>query len=382
MLDSHHRSVSGGTSKTGLVRVSEIYGAKDVESERSSAMLLPLSKSINKDKANIVAQSVVNSIVHVSLRNFSMQHEILLEPYTELIYPLYLSDVEWLKYFAKSHPLISQPGDITNWCFRIILDKTALILSAMTLETIVRKLREKHTGIFIVHTPEASPEIIIRIWIRSSMFKHRNIDEILHAKNMMDTILDTTIRGIKGIVRASVETISRKTVSATGEFINEDRLAISVVGTNIYQVSLNDNLDKDSIVSSSIGDTYLNFGIEAAREKMISETKAFMDDKTPNFRHLQIYADVFSQTGKMTTIERGGQNVRENNVFLSMTYGAPQQAITDASLENVQNNVYGVASHQLLGSTPQLGTLFNGVSIDEEFVKENIQSVDSFLDSL
>ena len=46
MLDSHHRSVQGGTNKSGLVRVQEIYGARGVEAEQSPAMLLPLRREL------------------------------------------------------------------------------------------------------------------------------------------------------------------------------------------------------------------------------------------------------------------------------------------------------------------------------------------------
>jgi hypothetical protein len=90
-----------------------------------------------------------------------------------------------------------------------------------------------------------------------------------------------------------------------------------------------------------------------------------------------------TRTGKVTSVERGGLGAREhNNVLLRMSYGAPIQVVTDATLANARSKVYGIAAPQLLGSIPQIGTLYNGLVIDEEFVRSNTKSVDSILDEL
>jgi hypothetical protein len=108
-----------------------------------------------------------------------------------------------------------------------------------------------------------------------------------------------------------------------------------------------------------------------------------MEDNTPNLRHLYLYADEMTRTGRVTSVERGGLGSREhNNVLLRMAYGAPIQVVTDATLANARCRVYGIAAPQLLGSIPQIGTLYNGLVVDEEFVRANTKSVDSILDDL
>ena len=44
--------------------------------------------------------------------------------------------------------------------------------------------------------------------------------------------------------------------------------------------------------------------------------------------------------------------------------------------------MYGVAAPQALGAIPRVGTLYNTVHVDEEFVRANVQSVDQVLDLL
>jgi len=65
-----------------------------------------------------------------------------------------------------------------------------------------------------------------------------------------------------------------------------------------------------------------------------------------------------------------------------MAYGDPISVLTDATLTCIKGRVYGIAAPQMLGSTPLIGTLYNGLVVDEDFVRENTKSVDSVLDEL
>jgi len=384
MLDSHHRSVAGGTNKSGLVRVSEIYGARAVSEEQSSAMMLPLRPEALGDASGalIVAQEIANSIEYVTLRRFTRQYDVLLEPYSALVYPAFAEDAAWITEFERGHPLVRPPGDLTNWCFRFILDKSSLVLKAVELELIVRRLRARHPGIYVVHTPEAVSEVVIRVWHRAVQFKRGGDDE-LRIRDLVEETLDTPVRGIRGILRATAERVPRMTVAADGALVREDRLVVSTLGTNLYHALLHSAVDSQAVISTSVGDTVKLFGIEAGRAKIISETRSFMEDNTPNLRHLYLYADEMTRTGRVTSVERGGLGAREhNNVLLRMAYGAPIQVVTDATLANARSRVYGIAAPQLLGAIPQIGTLYNGVIVDEDFVCANTKSVDSILDDL
>jgi hypothetical protein len=142
-------------------------------------------------------------------------------------------------------------------------------------------------------------------------------------------------------------------------------------------------VDSRGAISTSVGDTCKLLGIEAARTKIVSETRGFMEDGAPNLRHLFIYADEMTRTGRVTSIERGGLGAREHdNVLLRMSYGAPIQVVTDAALAGARSRVYGIAAPALLGSVPRIGTLYNTLVIDEAFVRANTKSVDSALDEL
>ena len=142
-------------------------------------------------------------------------------------------------------------------------------------------------------------------------------------------------------------------------------------------------MDPTCAISTSVGDTCRLLGVEAARAKIVSETRAFMEKNTPNLRHLFVYADEMTRTGRVTSIERAGLAAREPaNVLLRMAYGDPIRVVSDAALASARQRVYGISAPQLLGALPRVGTLFNSCTINEAFVRANTRSVDSVLDAL
>ena len=371
MLDSHHRSVAG-KGNSGMSRVQEIYGAKNMGAESSSTMMLTLLED-----NDVIAQRVANSIEILDFKRFIARYDTLLEPYDALLCPEFVDDQDWISRFEQSHPLISAPGDLMNWCYRIVLDKSSMALKNISLEIIVRKLRALNSGIYVVHTPEAVPEIIIRIWNRSSQFK-KDVDHEGRASVILNDILDTTIRGISGVIRADVDTTSRTIVDESGALVNINKTVIVTSGTNLYGVLMHPMIDSNRVISSSIGDTNRIFGIEAARTKIISETQAFTESDPT---HLHIYADEMTRTGVYTSFERGGLNVREhNNILLRMAFASPIKIATEAALANSYNPIYGLAGPQMVGTIPRVGSLYNEVVINCDFVTEKYTSSSGMLD--
>jgi hypothetical protein len=384
MLDSHHRSVGAGTSKSGVVRINEIYSTCSIDKEQTPSMIIPINKEVFTKNSNVntIIQDIANSIEYLTFEQFVKNKKILLEPYKKLIHPTYIDDIKWIKEFEQTHPLIKEPNDLTNWCFRFVIDKSSLVLKGVDLELIIQKLKAKYFNTFIVFTPEAYPEIVIRMWHKPSQKRGIIIEEIYN--KLMSEILETPIRGIKKIIQATVEEKSKYVVGENNAFVKEKYYIINTFGTNLYNVLLYNNIfDTSSICSNSIMDTYYIYGIEAARVKIINETRAIISDSNVNIRHLYIYADERTRTGRVTSIERGGLSSRErSNILLRASYQDPIRILIDAALNNVKSHVYGIAAPQLLGTIPKIGSVYNTIVIDEEFIKNNIKSVDDILENI
>ena len=380
MLDSHHRSVGGGTNKAGIIRPAEIFGAKPVEAEQSSEMLLRVKPEFETERAEVL--QIANQIELMVLERFVSAWDLLIEPWGAPVYPAFVNDQGWIDEFSSHHPLMVPP-ELTNWCVRFQLDRATMILKSMTLELIVERLRAKHPMTYIVHTPENVPQVVIRVYFRPAKFRRGAQDEDKVQEIVVKEILPTTIRGVPGIQTASVKEIKRHVIAPDGSITLTSIYAVLTVGTNIYGVLTNRRIDPLRIVSSSIGDTEKIYGVGAARNTIVREISRFMGSKAPNIRHLTLYADEMVNTGTVTSLERGGVNVRErDNVLLRMGMSAPTQVIQDAATTGASGRLHGIAPYLMTGRAPPLGTTWNNFSMDEEFVQENLESVDNVLDGL
>ena len=380
MLDSHHRSVSEGTNKNGLIRVREILGVKPVEDERSSEMLLRVDSKIEHNKARV--QEIANSIELMSLGRFVVVMKILFEPYGKTRNPDLKSDNIWIEEFETNHPLLRPPDDLTNWCMWFDLNRQTMILKSMSLELIVERLRAQHPNVYIIHSPENSNKVRIRAYIQDKFFKKEQSEE--KVEEFRQIFFNTVIRGVKGITNTKVEKINRHKVIEGGAVeIDKDVWGIRTVGTNIYGVILNRFIDPTRTVSTSVGDTLKLFGIDAARQKIMSEIRGFIEKSEVNSRHLMIFADEMTRTGRVTSLERNGLDLREHtNILLRAAAAAPVQVFQDACLNSIVSPVYGISAPLLLGTMPKIGTLYTKVIVNEEFVKNNTKSVDDILDEI
>lgn len=256
-----------------------------------------------------------------------------------------------------------------------------MVLKSISLETIIERLRVQQPNVYVVHTPESVSTIVIRIYARSSVF--RKTEDLSRTKTLLNDILNTQVRGIRGILTTAVENDARTFIDDSGALKEKKIFVITTVGTNLFEVMLNPFLEHSEVLSNSVGETLKMFGIEAARNKIMSETRAFMEGNTPNLRHLMQYADEMTKDGRVTSVERGGITAREpRNIMLRISAAAPVQVLTEASINCTTGNVYGIAAPLMFGTIPKVGTLYNEFVVDEEFVKENTISVDSVLDNL
>jgi hypothetical protein len=154
-------------------------------------------------------------------------------------------------------------------------------------------------------------------------------------------------------------------------------------GSNLYRASLHGAVVPEESFSNSVGDTYRTLGVEAARALMIAEVRGAMGKDAPNLRHLCLIADALTTTGAVTSLEAKGMATREHgNVLLRMANSNPGSVVIDAALSGASAPVAGLAPALLLGATPKIGTNYNGIAIDPEFVRKNLRTVEDALEEI
>ena len=381
MLDSHKKSTAtGGTSSSGLTRITELYSGKHTikNPEKNTSMQIVLKEKYNN---LALAQELATNIEYIKLENFVSNYDVLLESINLLQYPKTKSDSVWIKEFIDSSPQGKIPTDLTNWCFRFEINKSMLVLKSVDLELIVRQLMTQHPNTFVVSTVESVKNIYIRMWIRSGQFK-TGFDEV-KIKTFFQECMETSIRGIPGIYKCTVKKVDTNNIGEDGSMTKYTNYTIHTDGSNLFGVMALKMVDTTQTISSSLGDTHRIFGIEAARTKLISETRSFMKNAAPNMRHLNLFADEMTRLGNISNINRAGLDQREkSNILLRMSYSAPKQIITNVVGTINKSPIYGIAAPELLGAIPKIGSAYSEYIIDEEYVKANTKTVASYLDDL
>jgi DNA-directed RNA polymerase II subunit RPB1 len=385
VLDAHHRSATGGTSKTGMTRAKEILAVRDIDKLQSPSMHLCVLSEYETDQGFV--QEVANNIEVMKLEQFVTSYQIFYEKFNEPVHSKYKHETAIINEFLKMNPLLTPPGDLLKWCIRLVINKTTLILKNMSLELIVSKIRESYPDIYVVYTPENAKNIIVRLYMRNSM---KDIKGNVVFKGSVETnnmimiskeILSMVIRGVDGITNAIVKTVSRSYIdAATGEIKSRDIYTIETVGTNFEGVLHIKYIDPLRIQTDAIMEMYRMLGVEAARQKIVSELRSL---SPCNHRHYLIYADEMTRTGHVTSIERSGLSVREaSNYLLRIGFSSPIQTLEEAGLNAVTDEVTGVTAPLLVGSVPKIGTLYNQMHIDPNMVAKYMKKPDDILDLL
>lgn len=378
MLDAHHRSVSGGTSRNAMTRAKEILGAKSVAKSIGPQMLITVVDDICGDKNKV--QEIANNIEMMKLSQFATSYQVYFEKYGEPVHSQTVGEAAMIAEFVKHNPLLTPPADLIKWCIRIQLNKTTLILKSMSIEFIVTRIRELFPDLYLVYTPENSKHSIIRVYMRNIVFKNTTV----YVNNVVDLarqLMDTIIRGVSGITNANVTMMIRHKIDDSGAIVRvTNQYGITTVGTNIAEMLTNPYIVPSKITSDAIQEIYENFGIEAARQKVITELRNLVSCNT---RHYLIYADEMCYTGYVTGIESTGLRTREaSNILLRAGNASPSIAFEEAAVNSLKDTIGGITAPLMLGTVPRHGTLYNRFYVDRDFVRKNVAKPEDIIATL
>jgi DNA-directed RNA polymerase II subunit RPB1 len=378
MLDAHHRSASGGTSKSGMTRTSEVLGAVPTASLSSPSMHIQVKPEYVTDKAKV--QEIANSIEMMTFGQFVSGWQIFYEKFAEPVHPLYADEKALIEKFIQMNPILVPPTDLIHACLRFVIDKTTIMLKNMTLSMIIAKLREKFPETYIVYSSEIAKTIVVRVYMKNTMIKNAiSVPQLVAIK---DTMMKTIIRGVDGVLSTRIGSLIRNKVNSDGSIERlKDAWCIVTTGTNMTAVVDVEGVDGLRSHTDAIQEMYDMFGIEAARHRIISSLRGIVS--SCNDGVYMMYADEMTRTGRVTSINTVGLRKRErSNVLLRIGAQAPMTVIEEAAVHSLKDNVSGITAPLLLGSVPKQGTTFNNIIVNPEFAAANVKSAEDIIADL
>ena len=273
------------------------------------------------------------------------------------------------------------PGDLAKWCIRYGLNKEELILKSMKLETVVLAIRKIHPELFIMYTPENADDVYIRCYLRNSMFKQTSdyyIDNVLF---IMEEVKKVIVRGVKDLLATNVVDIMKNVEKEDGSYEIKKIYGIYANGSNMTDILTNPYIDPYRTQSDSIEEIERVFGIVAARNKIINEMIIALEGL--NRIHCSIFADEMCYSGQVTNIQKTGLQKRENaNITLRFSFQTAIQVIQDAAIHGLVDKISGISGPLVMGTNPNIGTTYNSVVVNQQFIQENMKSLESIAEEL
>lgn len=383
ILDSIH--ASGASKSNFLTRIKEVYGAKSTDQLRDPYMDVFIRPEYAGDITSM--QQIANEIEMMDMRTFVSRLQIFFEPFKGARHPDYKAEAQAMASAFEKHAVNQRPPNgLLSWCVRLELSHTILIEKNMSVSMIYRKLMDLYPQLFIIYTDDNAEDIVMRLYFTRDHFRRDvAVDQFLVHDFVQQKLLKTVIRGIDGIVSATVmkDFVPRTVEQPDGSTKVERRHIIRTQGTNLSSIIAHRAVDVDRTSSNSIAEIYELYGIHAARMKLIQCLRE-MSGTDINVKHYTLIADTLIHNGFVSNIERGGiQESNPDNALLSMSYSHPIQCITESAL-NAEDSVVStnISSSLLVGSTPNIGSNYNGVAMNSRFIAEHTQTSGDVLDAL
>jgi len=377
VLDSHHYSGAGSTKKKGMFRIKEILSARPTKKMKAPSMTLQVMPEYRKNKIKV--QEIANHIEMLPLKQFVDGWQIFFEKYGEPVHPLYVQEKEFIKEFEKYHVHIKPPSDLTNWCMRLVLDKSKLIEKQMKIDTIYHKMRQNYPSTHIIYSTDNADIIVMRIYLRNSFVKKGALS-VLQVTSILEELLEMVVRGVEGVNAAYVKEGKINKLQEDGSIVGESLYYIFTDGTNLKKILENPFIDPDTAQSDSIVETYEVWGITATREKIINELRHQVDGSA--YCHYAVYADTMTHSGYVTSIDRYGSAKRDSSILLRISDASPISVIEESAINAFSDDLSGISPPIMIGKNPTVGDLYNTFKLDEEMVAERIKNLEDIISEL
>ncbi|QIW23108.1 DNA-directed RNA polymerase subunit A'' [Sulfolobus sp. S-194] len=171
------------------------------------------------------------------------------------------------------------------------------------------------------------------------------IDNISALFKMREKLLNTKIKGIKGIRRAIVQK-------------KGDEYVIITDGSNLEGVIGIKGVDVNKIQTNNIHEIADTFGIEAAREAIAREIKKVLEEQglDVDMRHILLVADIMTRTGVVRQIGRHGVTGEKSSVLARAAFEVTVKHLLDAAARGDVEEFKGVVENIIIGQPIRLGT--------------------------
>lgn len=372
----HYAGVSSKNVTLGVPRLKEIINC--AENIKTPSLTVYMTPEYNQTEES--AKVIQTALTHTTLRTVTSAVEIHFDPNpTSTIIGEDRDFVE--AFFAIPDEEVERTLDRQSaWLLRLVLDRAQMLDKNLTMAEVAAKISQTfQDDIFVMHSEDNAEQLVLRIRVvDNDMEKSAQSDENDFLKVLSEDMLNAIdLKGVKGIKKVfivSQDKIHQRINDMTGSWEPVREWVLETDGTNLREVLALDGVDSVRTISNNCVEILQVFGIEAARNSVLRESKAVIefDGSYVNYRHLALLCDIMTTQGHLMAITRHGINRTSQGALMRCTFEETVEILMEAASMGSLDHCQGVAENVLLGQMAPMGTGSFKVCLDVEMLKDVI----------
>lgn len=397
--DSFHASGVGGKGGTniGVDRIKEVFSLSKNPKEPRMEIYLDANHRTKKDFANKIA----SHIKFTTIKDLRTKIEIFYDPEPNDPEGFLAKDNvgEPFYTYQANKQCCSNSIDGLPWLMRLEFDKEKLLTKEVSLLDIKsqfcfawekrntdvksikrekKQLIEKITQLAVQSNTDNDDTPILHIRFDMTNFTQSTLVDF------MDMFVDEfKLKGMPDIedVMPNGKAVEERIIS----FDNPDQVkennseyVIYTKGINMESIKNIVGVDLNRTYCNDIITIYENFGIEAARNFIIREIINVLtsNGSGTNFQHIEIFGDLMTQIGTLTSIDRHGLNKLDTDPLSRASFEKTVDQLITAAIFNEVDYMKSVSSRIMAGLCIKGGTGICNLVLDKELLENSEYTVD------
>ena len=139
---------------------------------------------------------------------------------------------------------------------------------------------------------------------------------------------------------------------------DDEEYIIKTAGSNLKEVFKIKGVDVTRIITNNVFEIASVLGIEAARNALIEETLATLEEQglDVDIRHIMLMADIMTSTGDVRQIGRHGISGKKSSVLARAAFEITVPNLVDAAIRGESDPLKGVTENVIVGQSIPIGT--------------------------
>jgi DNA-directed RNA polymerase II subunit RPB1 len=271
--------------------------------------------------------------------------------------------------FSGMDEVLTEEDCGSKWIIRLEFDKEKILNKDITMEMIYHKMSIQFPDeVNCVYSDDNSSKLIFRMrLIKDKKTGFDKINDLNYIKTFIKNLREkVVIKGISDINSVSMFK-NNKYVLEDKSWKQKEEWVLDTNGINLIEILQHPKVDNTRTLSNDVYEVLNTFGIEAAREVIMSEIREVIDGAGSyvNYRHLNLLCDIMTHKGALMSIDRFGINRAATGPLAKCSFEETTDQLFKAAVFGEADKLNGVSANIMMGQLAPAGTGNCEILLDE-----------------